>query len=66
MTTLNFNHARDRRSLKHRYAEAQAQIGPLAQAAYQNERLTRERLEVIEVIFKRPLLGKLRWLLTGK
>lgn len=61
-----FNHARDRRSLKHRYAEAQAQIGPIAEAAYKNEGLTRQRVERIEAFLDSSAWNKLKWLLTGK
>lgn len=66
MTTLNFNHARDRRSLKHRYAEAQAQIGPIAEAAYKNEALTRQRVDRIEAFLDSSTWNKLKWLLTRK
>jgi len=63
---LDFNHARDRRSLKHRYAEAEAEIREIAIAALQNERLTRGRIEVIEALLGRSLWGRLTWLLRGK
>ena len=35
-------------------------------AAITNEELTRERVERIEAILGRKILGRLRWLLRGK
>ena len=61
-----FNHARDRRSLKHRYAEAEQEIKQLAGAAYANEALTRERVDLLEKWQQRSLLGRLRWLIQGR
>lgn len=66
MTVLDFDHKQDRRSLKHRYAEAEAEIRPIAEGAFQNEQLTRARVEGIEALLRRSLWGKLRWLLQGK
>jgi hypothetical protein len=61
-----FDHAKERRSLKHRYAEMGEEIGPLARAAYVNESYTRERVKRLEDAAYRPLLGRLKWLLLGK
>jgi hypothetical protein len=37
-----------------------------AQAAVQNEQITRMRVERLETILGRNLLGRLRWLVLGK
>jgi hypothetical protein len=61
-----FNHARERRSLKHRYQEMDEEVKPLAQAAYMNEGYTRERVKRLEDAVYRPFWGRLKWLLLGK
>jgi len=66
MTTLDFNHRRDRRSLHHRYAEVESEVRKMAEAAIQNEQVTRKRVELLEAILYRPWRGKLKWLLLGK
>lgn len=38
----------------------------IAAAAYRNEALTRERVDKLEALLNRNLLGRLRWLLTGE
>lgn len=61
-----FSHAKERRSLSHRYADLEKEVRPLAEAAYRNEQLTRERLRQLEVLMDRQFLGRLKWLLTGR
>ncbi len=66
MNTLDFNHAKERRSLHHRYAEVETEVRKMAEAALNNEEITRKRVEHIEMVLTRPFWGRLRWLLTGK
>ena len=66
MSLLDFDHKRDRRSIHHRYAEVEAQLKELSLGAFQNEQLTRQRVERIEALLDRSLWGKLRWLLQSK
>ena len=63
---IDFNHVRDRRSLKHRYAEVEGEVRPMVVAALQNEAITRGRVVALEGIRDRSLWGRLRWLLRGK
>ena len=66
MEPLNFNHARDRRSLKHRYAEVEGEVRAMVEAAIQNELITRRRVDALEGIRDRSFWGRLRWLLRGQ
>ena len=64
--SAEFDHAKERRSLKHRYAEMENEVGPVAIAAYQNEQKTRERVDALEAFRGRPFMGRLRWLFLGR
>jgi hypothetical protein len=63
---INFDHARDRRSLKHRYAEVEGEIRAMVEAAIQNELITRRRVDILDAWQARPFWGRLTWLLRGK
>jgi len=63
---LNFNHARDRRSLKHRYAEVEGEVRAMVEAAIQNELITRRRVDALEGVRDRSVWGRLTWLLRGQ
>lgn len=58
----DFDHRRDRRSAHHRFAEHEDAI----KAALQNEHVTRQRVEALEAMMRRPFLGRLRWLFLGR
>jgi hypothetical protein len=55
-----------RRELQRR-ADAALDVRPAVQAALNNERLDRMRIEGLEsILLHRGFRGRLRWLLTGK
>ena len=70
MNLVQFDHKRDRRSLATRYAELEGEVSAKVQAAIQNERVTRDRVEMIEAYLTNwgslTLKGRLRCLLFGK
>lgn len=66
LTSAEFDHAKERRSLKHRYSEMEGPVKSTAEAAYHNERSTRERVQNLEGLMARPLIGRLKWLLLGE
>lgn len=41
-------------------------IAPGIQAALTNEQITRQRVDAVEAVLRRPLLGRLRWLFLGR
>ena len=63
---LDFNHVRDRRSMKHRLAETEREVKEIAVAALQNEMTTRGRVDLLEKWQQRSLLGRLRWMILGR
>lgn len=64
--SAEFDHARERRSLPHRYAELEAEVRPIAESAYRNELVTRGRVETLEAWRGCSFMGRLKWLFLGR
>lgn len=41
-------------------------VAPAIQAALENEKLTRARVDILEDVFRRPFFGRVKWLILGR
>lgn len=58
--------AKARRQIAKEANQAAVALAAPISAALQNEALTRQRVDALEAFHGRNLLGRLRWLVTGK